>query len=223
MCGSSAPCAGSQREPEGLGPDALAVSAEEFVTRLGARRTRLKALLLDQSFLRGIGNIYADESLFRARLHPLAIAARLSGQRALQAAPGDRGGVVRGNRERRFIGFGLRRRRRAAGLVSVPSPGLPEDGRAMHGVRHAHPPHPGGPARRPTTARIASGSDSLSGHVRDCVRDPRGHAHLPDVVHPHDVAPPKIAAATAEAVAKAVSFSVACARKDFRDGPTRIG
>ena len=71
-------------EPEGLGPDALAVSAEEFVTRLGARRTRLKSLLLDQSFLRGIGNIYADESLFRARLHPLAIAARLSERRALR-------------------------------------------------------------------------------------------------------------------------------------------
>ena len=54
------------------------------MTRLGARKTRLKALLLDQSFLRGIGNIYADESLFRARVHPLAIAARLSEQRALR-------------------------------------------------------------------------------------------------------------------------------------------
>jgi formamidopyrimidine-DNA glycosylase len=70
------------REPEGLGPDALEISAEEFVSRLGDRKSKLKALLLDQSFLRGIGNIYADESLFRARLHPLATAARLSEQRA---------------------------------------------------------------------------------------------------------------------------------------------
>jgi formamidopyrimidine-DNA glycosylase len=70
------------REPEGLGPDALEVPPEDFVSRLRARKARLKALLLDQSFLRGLGNIYADESLFRARLHPLAIAARLSRRRA---------------------------------------------------------------------------------------------------------------------------------------------
>ena len=65
-------------EPARLGPDALAVSVEEFLERLAARRTRLKALLLDQSFVRGVGNIYADETLFRARIHPLAVAARLS-------------------------------------------------------------------------------------------------------------------------------------------------
>ncbi len=66
------------REPAHLGPDALAISPDEFIERLAARRTRIKALLLDQSFVRGIGNIYADESLFRARIHPLATAARLS-------------------------------------------------------------------------------------------------------------------------------------------------
>jgi formamidopyrimidine-DNA glycosylase len=66
------------REPVHLGPDALAISVDEFVERLAARRTRMKALLLDQSFVRGIGNIYADETLFRARIHPLAVAARLS-------------------------------------------------------------------------------------------------------------------------------------------------
>lgn len=67
-----------EREPSHLGPDALAIPVEEFIERLAARRTRMKALLLDQSFVRGIGNIYADESLFRARIHPLAIAARVS-------------------------------------------------------------------------------------------------------------------------------------------------
>jgi formamidopyrimidine-DNA glycosylase len=66
------------REPAHLGPDALAISVDEFVERLAARRTRIKALLLNQSFVRGIGNIYADETLFRARIHPLAMAARLS-------------------------------------------------------------------------------------------------------------------------------------------------
>jgi len=42
-----------------------------FRRRLRARRARLKPLLLDQAFLAGVGNIYADEALWRSRLHPL--------------------------------------------------------------------------------------------------------------------------------------------------------
>ena len=67
-----------------LGPDPLEISSEEFVERLHSRRMMLKSLLLNQSFLRGLGNIYADESLFRAGIHPAAIAARLSRKRALR-------------------------------------------------------------------------------------------------------------------------------------------
>ncbi len=67
---------------EGLGPDPLAIGAAEFARRLRARQARVKALLLDQRFLRGLGNIYADESLFRARLHPAASARRISPERA---------------------------------------------------------------------------------------------------------------------------------------------
>lgn len=55
----------------GLGPDALAIDEGTFLQRLGRYRRQLKPLLLDQSFVAGIGNIYADESLFRAGLHPL--------------------------------------------------------------------------------------------------------------------------------------------------------
>lgn len=65
--------------PEPLGDD---WSAEEFVAALAARRTRLKPLLLDQTFLAGLGNIYVDESLFRARLHPLMNAADVPADRA---------------------------------------------------------------------------------------------------------------------------------------------
>lgn len=54
-----------------LGPEPLEIGRDEFAARLRSRRARLKALLLDQEFLRGLGNIYADEALFRARLHPL--------------------------------------------------------------------------------------------------------------------------------------------------------
>jgi formamidopyrimidine-DNA glycosylase len=63
---------------ERLGEDALTISAEEFRRRLTGRRARIKALLLDQRVLRGVGNIYADESLWRARLHPARLAAKLS-------------------------------------------------------------------------------------------------------------------------------------------------
>jgi formamidopyrimidine-DNA glycosylase len=56
-----------------LGPEPLsdALTLSAFRRRLRARRGRLKPLLLDQSFLAGIGNIYADEALWLARLHPL--------------------------------------------------------------------------------------------------------------------------------------------------------
>jgi formamidopyrimidine-DNA glycosylase len=60
-----------------LGPDALEITVREFAVRLAARRGRIKPLLLDQKLLRGLGNIYADEALFRARIHPLTEAARL--------------------------------------------------------------------------------------------------------------------------------------------------
>ncbi|HUV29575.1 MAG TPA: bifunctional DNA-formamidopyrimidine glycosylase/DNA-(apurinic or apyrimidinic site) lyase [Acidobacteriota bacterium] len=53
-----------------LGPEPLEISAEQFV-RLCHRRARMiKPALLDQSFIAGLGNIYADESLYHARIHP---------------------------------------------------------------------------------------------------------------------------------------------------------
>lgn len=71
-------------EPAGMGPDPLEISAEEFAARLRGRDTQLKRLLLDQTFVRGIGNIYADEALFRAGIHPLARTRRLGKDRALR-------------------------------------------------------------------------------------------------------------------------------------------
>jgi formamidopyrimidine-DNA glycosylase len=65
-----------------LGPEPLEVPFEEFAGSLRRRKTRIKALLLNQDFLRGLGNIYADEALFRAGIHPLATASRLRRDRA---------------------------------------------------------------------------------------------------------------------------------------------
>ena len=62
------------------GPEPLAddFTLREFRQRLRRRRGRLKSTLLDQSFVAGVGNIYADESLWRARLHPLRSADSLN-------------------------------------------------------------------------------------------------------------------------------------------------
>ncbi|HUO32858.1 MAG TPA: bifunctional DNA-formamidopyrimidine glycosylase/DNA-(apurinic or apyrimidinic site) lyase [Bryobacteraceae bacterium] len=66
---------------EKLGPEPLEISLPEFAARLKRRKARIKSVLLDQHFVRGVGNIYADEALFRAGIHPLAIAARLKPER----------------------------------------------------------------------------------------------------------------------------------------------
>lgn len=62
-----------ERVTADLGPEPLAedLTLEAFRRRLAARSGRLKSLLLNQAFLAGLGNIYADEALFRAGLHPL--------------------------------------------------------------------------------------------------------------------------------------------------------
>jgi formamidopyrimidine-DNA glycosylase len=61
-----------------FGADPLLVSAEEFASSIRSRNAQIKALLLDQSVLRGVGNIYADESLWRAKIHPIRRGAELS-------------------------------------------------------------------------------------------------------------------------------------------------
>ena len=61
--------------PEPLGPE---FTSDWLYSQLQSRRRQLKPLLLDQSFIAGIGNIYADEALFRARLHPLRQSASLT-------------------------------------------------------------------------------------------------------------------------------------------------
>ena len=53
-----------------FGVDPLTVSRDKFISLMEARRGRLKPLLMHQQVIAGIGNIYANEMLFRARLHP---------------------------------------------------------------------------------------------------------------------------------------------------------
>jgi formamidopyrimidine-DNA glycosylase len=62
-----------------LGADSLAITEQEFHDLLRSRRSRIKALLLDQGALSGMGNIYTDEALWRAHIHPTRLGANLSG------------------------------------------------------------------------------------------------------------------------------------------------
>ena len=53
-----------------LGPEPFDIAAKEFIRRTRLKHRAIKPLLLDQRFLAGVGNIYADEALHRARIHP---------------------------------------------------------------------------------------------------------------------------------------------------------
>lgn len=72
----------------GLGPEPLTISQATLARALAGTRRPIKAALLDQQLIAGLGNIYVDESLFRARIHPLTPANALSSDqaRALRSA-----------------------------------------------------------------------------------------------------------------------------------------
>jgi formamidopyrimidine-DNA glycosylase len=89
-----------------LGPDAAEITRREFRERVGRGRAPLKARIMDQSRIAGVGNLLADEALWRARLSPLREAGTLSEEeldglrRALRAATRRamaRGGVHTGD------------------------------------------------------------------------------------------------------------------------------
>jgi len=65
-----------------LGPDAPEISEEQFLNATRGRRGSVKGWLLNQQILSGLGNIYADEALFDARIHPLTQPGRLSAEAA---------------------------------------------------------------------------------------------------------------------------------------------
>jgi len=69
-------------ELQRFGADPLEARLEEFTRRIRERQARIKALLLDQSVIRGVGNIYADESLWKAKIHPAQLGARLKPEQA---------------------------------------------------------------------------------------------------------------------------------------------
>ena len=103
-----------------LGPEPLddAFTVDIFKKRIRPKNRQLKPLLLDQTFIAGLGNIYTDEALWEAKLHPRQIASRLSGKKleALHYAIRfvlqkgiDNLGTTLGNRQSNFYSAGQRR------------------------------------------------------------------------------------------------------------------
>jgi formamidopyrimidine-DNA glycosylase len=64
--------------PDSLGPDALAITAGDFIDRLRRIKRQVKPALLDQKLVAGVGNLYASEILHRAKVHPEQICESLS-------------------------------------------------------------------------------------------------------------------------------------------------
>ena len=116
-----------ERDLGRLGPEPLEPSftRERFAERMRRFRRQLKPLLLDQSFVAGIGNIYADEALWTARLHPCRRSDSLSGQEIARLHKAIRAVLMRGVRNQgtslgtastNFYSAGGRRGRNQDGL-----------------------------------------------------------------------------------------------------------
>jgi formamidopyrimidine-DNA glycosylase len=69
---------GQAGSDEGMGPEPLTIRPAQLAERLKKTRRAIKVALLDQSIIAGLGNIYVDESLFIARIHPLVPANRIT-------------------------------------------------------------------------------------------------------------------------------------------------
>ncbi len=63
---------------QGLGPEPFDITQAQFREMLKQKKTKIKPLLMDQTFISGIGNLYAAEALFRSRINPERPAASLS-------------------------------------------------------------------------------------------------------------------------------------------------
>ena len=74
----------AQQVVSGLGPEPLdeSLTAEKFIAMLHKHKRQIKPLLMDQTFIAGMGNIYTDEALFLSKIHPLTRSNQLSNEQA---------------------------------------------------------------------------------------------------------------------------------------------
>ena len=121
-----------------------------------ASRAPVKAFLLDQRKVAGVGNIYADEALFRARIHPLRPASRLTRGQVRRAARRGGRGAGGGRRGEGRLDRRLPPPRRRPGLLPGPLPHPPARGRAVPRTAGGPCASCARPGAGPTSARSAS-------------------------------------------------------------------
>jgi formamidopyrimidine-DNA glycosylase len=143
-----------------LGPEPLseAFTPDWFFGQLHHRQRALKPLLLDQSFLAGLGNIYVDEALWAARLHPLTTSNRVSRIKAnrlhraireiLQASIEMQGTTI--------INFYFGERGEGRGQFPFPVAGFRPGGRALPALQHPDPETARGPAGNPPLSPLST-------------------------------------------------------------------
>ena len=133
------------------GPEPLSGewTPRRFRGDLAGRRASVKALLLHQTLVAGVGNIYADEALWQARIHPLRPGGELTAAevRRLHAAVVD--SLERGIASQGATHLELPRPRRAARLDAGALQRLRSRRRAVPALRHAHREDPRRPERNP--------------------------------------------------------------------------
>ena len=150
-----------------IGPEPLdpGFTLRDFRRRLRRRSGRLKPLLLDQSFIAGVGNIYADEALWAARLHPLRTAGTLrpaDERRLYRRDPLD---PRRGRRAARLLDRRLHRARRRR-LDAGAARGLPADRRAVPALRPADQAHRDRRAVHPLLLVVPAAAGGRPGRAR---------------------------------------------------------
>ena len=121
----------------GLGPEPFDCEPAYWSDALQATKRNLKAILLDQTIIAGVGNIYADESLFEARLHPALAGQAIDCQTQGGVAASDHRGARPGDRAARLQHPRLRRRLRAQGENAGRIPRLWPNRRAVRPLRNA--------------------------------------------------------------------------------------
>jgi formamidopyrimidine-DNA glycosylase len=123
---------------ERLGPEPLDGTA--LAERLRGRRGRIKSLLLDQAFLAGIGNLYADEALWEAGIHPLRNADSLTPDEVARLAAAIQGVLLKAI-ERRGTSF-------SSYLDAEGTPGENQDFLQVYGRASQPCPRCGAPIHR---------------------------------------------------------------------------
>ena len=156
---------------KGFGPEPLdpAFTAGRFRQRIRGRKGRLKPLLLDQGFLAGVGNIYADEALWAARLHPLRSAASLR--------PADQGRLYR--ELRRILAEAVERRGSSIDDYTAPE-GDGEMQERLQVYQRAGEPCPR--CGRPVVRTVVGGRGTF--HCPRCQKAPRAVAGRRKAVTP---------------------------------------